>query len=61
MYNYITSFELLILTIILTCCFFDIQNFGEMMKYYASLEAVAFTADVDSRILEVFQQFQTLL
>lgn len=37
------------------------QNFGEMMKYYASLETLAFTADVDSRILEVFQQFQTLL
>ena len=31
------------------------------MKYYASLETMAFTADVDSRIMEVFQQFQSLL
>ena len=37
------------------------QNYTELIRYSTSLETLAFTADVDSRILEVFQQFQALL
>lgn len=40
-------------------CF--VQNYGQVSKYFSSLESLAFTSDVDSRILEVFQQFQALL
>ena len=38
-----------------------LQNYGQVSKYFSSLESHAFTSDVDSRILEVFQQFQALL
>lgn len=38
-----------------------VENYRELQKYASSLESLAFTADVDSRILEVFQQFQSLL
>lgn len=37
------------------------QNYEQVSKYFSSLESLAFTSDVDSRILEVFQQFQALL
>jgi hypothetical protein len=37
------------------------QNYAQVSKYFPSLESHAFTSDVDSRVLEVFQQFQALL
>lgn len=41
--------------------FFLLQNYSQVSKYFSNLESVVFTADVDSRIMEVFQQFQALL
>lgn len=38
-----------------------VDNYGPVSKYSGTLESHTFTSDVDSRILEVFQQFQALL
>ena len=37
------------------------QNYTELARYSTLLESLAFTPNVDYRVLEIFQQFQAVL